>query len=111
MDTSNTDHATAMVATRALGKALGAIRSIPGMSPRYAVQGWQSANDSVAEYDGAERISQVLATPGDRRNLASFGEFPRKSRRASPRQDLFFTGTGTPAIFTPTEKRVLRVVK
>ena len=68
-DTSNTNHATAMVATLALEKAVGAIRSIPGMSPRYK---W-----SVAEYDGPERISQVLSTLRDRRNLERFGAFRR----------------------------------
>ena len=73
-DTSNSNQATAIVATLALRKALGAIRSIPGMSPRYAVQGWQSASDSVAEYDRPERDFRGSAIRGDLRNLETFGE-------------------------------------
>jgi hypothetical protein len=56
-DTINTNQATLMVATLALGKALGAVCSIPGMSPRFRgcfrkpqsevqqLQGCQSPND------------------------------------------------------------------
>src|SRR5262245_32555723 len=64
-DTTKTRHATPMVAARArtltLGKALGAMCSIPGMRPRYA----QCSRVRPC----GNGFPQVLATRGDRRNL------------------------------------------
>ena len=89
-DTINTNQATPMVATLALGKALGTIRSIPGMSPRYAAVSASHTLRSSTFRAGSlrttsrkcsrrtrarKRIFQVLAMPRDRRNLEGFGEF------------------------------------
>jgi hypothetical protein len=70
-DTSTTKQATLMAAALALGKALGAIRSIPGP---FRAGSLRTSRRSVAEYDGPERISQVLATLRDCRNLEGFCE-------------------------------------
>ena len=109
-DTINANQARPMVATLALGKALGAMCFIPGMSPRYAagfsepqsevqhIQGWRSPNDkvghSVAENDSARNVfSQVLATRGDRRNLE---EIRRNSTEKLLRECVSFPAKASP---------------
>ena len=48
---------------------------------------------------------------GVRATFHSSPSVPHVGRMAEGHPDLFFTGTGTPAIFTLTEKSVLLVVK
>src|SRR5262245_45596293 len=69
----------------------------------------------IPEYGPVIRRECVRQERGTRRILTGIAEedvcHERHSRVRRAYVDLFFTGTGTPAIFTPTENSVLRVVK
>jgi serine/threonine protein kinase len=69
------------------------------------------AHDTRLGRDVAIKILPHAFT-NDSERLARLEREARVLASLNPAQlDLFFTGTGTPAIFTVTEKSVLRVVK
>src|SRR5262245_11799741 len=75
-DTINTSQATPMAVTLAHGKALDAIRSIPGINPQ--------SGHSVAEYEGGRHVfSQQSSTRADRRNLEEIRRILRCARSSN----------------------------